>query len=36
MKLIWSALIATAVTLVTIFILNRLPFTRDVVQAALK
>lgn len=36
MKVIGTALIGTAITLVTIFILNRLPFTRDLVQAAIK
>lgn len=36
MKLLWSALISTAMVLVVIFVLNRIPFTRDLVQAAIK
>ncbi len=36
MKMLWSALISTVVVLVTLFILNRIPFTRDMVQAAIK
>ena len=36
MKMLWSALISTAVVLVVLFVLNRVPFTRDLVQAAIK
>ena len=36
MKMIWSALISTAIVLGVIFALNRVPFTRDLVQAAIK
>jgi len=36
MKMIWGALISTVVVLVVLFALNRIPFTRDLVQAALK
>lgn len=36
MKMLWSALISTVVVLVVLFILNRVPFTRDLVQAAIK
>jgi len=36
MSLIKSALIATVLVLVTVFLLNRIPFTSGIVQAALK
>lgn len=36
MKVLWTALVTTAVVLVTLFVLNRIPFTRDLVQAAIK
>ncbi len=36
MKMIWTSLISTAIVLLVIFILNRVPFTRDLVQAAIK
>jgi hypothetical protein len=36
MKMLWSALLSTVVVLVVLFALNRIPFTRDLVQAALK
>jgi hypothetical protein len=36
MKMIWSALLSTVVVLVVLFAFNRIPFTRDLVQAALK
>lgn len=36
MKLLWSSLISTAIVLVVIFALNRVPFTRELVQAAIK
>jgi hypothetical protein len=36
MKMIWSVLLTTVTVLIAIFILNRVPFTRDLVQAAIK
>jgi hypothetical protein len=36
MGLLKTALITTLIVLVSIFALNRIPFTRDLVQAALK
>jgi hypothetical protein len=35
MGLLKTALITTAIVLITLFILNRVPFTRDLVKAAL-
>jgi hypothetical protein len=36
MGLLKTALVTTLIVLVSIFALNRIPFTRDLVQAALK
>lgn len=36
MKFLWAALVSTAITLAVLFVLNRIPFTRDLVQAAIK
>lgn len=36
MSLIKSALMATALVLVTVFVLNKIPFTSALVQSALK
>jgi hypothetical protein len=36
MSLVKAALISTVMVLVVIFALNRIPFTRDLVQAAIK
>ena len=36
MSLLKTALLTTLIVLVTIFALNRIPFTRELVQAAIK
>jgi hypothetical protein len=36
MSLLKTALLTTLLVLVTIFALNRIPFTRELVQAAIK
>jgi hypothetical protein len=36
MGLLKTAMITTLIVLVTIFALNRIPFTRELVQAAIK
>jgi hypothetical protein len=36
MGLLKTAVITTLLVLVTVFALNRIPFTRDLVQAAIK
>jgi hypothetical protein len=36
MGLLKTALVTTLIVLVSIFALNRIPYTRDLVQAALK